>query len=47
MTARVSASPALKALGRDLEDRRWSREGDGYVRRLTGERVLLEEPGWQ
>jgi hypothetical protein len=37
----------LDALGRDLEDRRWFREGDAYVKRLTGGHVVHEEPAWQ
>lgn len=47
VSARVSATAELARLGRDLEDRRWSREGDAFVKRLSGERVLLEEPAWQ
>lgn len=32
--AEVPATPALRALERELEDRRWFREGEAYVRRL-------------
>lgn len=34
-TLQLAADPSLEPLARDLEDRRWFREGDHYVKRLA------------
>ncbi|MCC7365606.1 MAG: hypothetical protein IT303_14670 [Dehalococcoidia bacterium] len=43
---RVPVAPVLEPLKRELEDRRWFREGDVFAKKLTGERVALEPVEW-